>query len=159
MNYQLVDLQSVPQHLPRLATWHHQQWGYLNPGLSLADRERKMQAYLQEGAVPSTFVAIEGTNRLGSAALVQSDMDTHPDLGPWLASVYVAPEHRGRGLGEALVRRVVAEAQTLLVSRLYLFTPDQAGFYRRLGWHEHSTEIYRGTEVTIMVYQLKGAGA
>ena len=70
---------------------------------------------------------------VGSASLIAQDMDTRPELSPWLASVYVAAEHRRQGIGSALVRRVAQEAAALGVETLYLFTPDQEHFYARLG--------------------------
>jgi predicted N-acetyltransferase YhbS len=91
---------------------------------------------------------------LGSASLIVHDMDTRPDLSPWLASVFVAPEHREQGIGTALVRRVIEEAQTLSVPNLYLFTtPDKRDFYARLGWKLLEHARYRGYQQVVMVLQ------
>jgi N-acetylglutamate synthase-like GNAT family acetyltransferase len=81
-------------------------------------------------------------------------MDTRPKLSPWLASVYVAAEHRCQGIGSALVRRVVEEAAALDVQRLYLFTPDQERFYARLGWSVIERCTYRGYPQVVMVMHL-----
>ena len=71
----------------------------------------------------------------------------------WLASVYVAEPHRRRGIGGALVRRVMQEADSLGVETLYLITPDQQRFYAGLGWQAWMPVDYRGERVTIMTYQ------
>ena len=52
----IIDLSSEPQHIPVLAVWHHQEWAHLNPGGSLEKRIKKMQAYLGDELLPSTFV-------------------------------------------------------------------------------------------------------
>jgi GNAT superfamily N-acetyltransferase len=52
--------------------------------------------------------------------LVAHDMDTRMDLSPWLAGVFVAPHHRRRGVGAALVQRIIDEATGLGVEQLYL---------------------------------------
>ncbi len=52
--------------------------------------------------------------------------------------------------GSVLVRRVMQHARGNGVKRLYLYTPDQAQLYAKLGWQIHSEEPYNGTPVTIM---------
>ena len=67
-----------------------------------------------------------------------------------LASVYVAEDHRNKGIGSTLVKRVMQHAQENGVKRLYLYTPDQAQLYAGLGWQIFSEELFNGTPVTIM---------
>lgn len=154
MNFNIESLTLHPERLVQLAEWHHNEWGYLNPGKSVQERIEKMRVHLQDDAVPATYVALSGDTLLGSAALVHSDMDSNPQLGPWLASVFVAPAFRRQGVGAALVEHVVAQAKDSGISVLYLFTPNQAQFYQGLGWQIFSCEIYRGTQVTVMEYNL-----
>lgn len=101
--------------------------------------------------VPTTVIALSGNCLLGSASLIAHDMDTHPELSPWLASVYVAPEHRKRGIGRTLVQRIVAEAASLGLDSLYLFTPDKERFYTHLGWTVLERTMYRGYAQVVMV--------
>ncbi len=143
-------LSEVPEWIPVLADWHHREWGWLNPGKTFDDRVRKLEKSAVEGRIPCTVVASIGDTPLGSASLVERDMDTRPHLGPWLASVYVAPAHRGKGAGSALVEAATAEARKLGVGTLYLFTPNRSAFYRRLGWSARENTRYRGQAVTIM---------
>src|SRR5690606_12830155 len=95
-------------------------------------------------------VAEDQQTLLGSASLLADDMSSHPELTPWLASVYVAEQHRGQGIGSTLVRRVMQHARDIGIKRLYLYTPDQEKLYARLGWQVLSGEQYNGTAVTIM---------
>ena len=108
-----------------------------------------MRAYLAPGFIPTTFVAV-GDDLLGSAAIVACDMETHGDLSPWLASVYVSDRYRRHGVGSALVRHVMYEAARNGFDALYLFTPDRESFYRRLGWNRYETTIYHGEAVVVM---------
>lgn len=151
-----------PGFIPTLARWHHEQWKHLDPGGSVEQRIAQLQAHLRKRQIPTTFVAVSlsdgpGSERdrvevLGSASLIAHDMDTHPELSPWLASVFVAPEQRGQGIGTALVRRVIQEAEALGVAQLYLFTtPDKHGFYARLGWSLIERTRYRGYQQIVMV--------
>jgi GNAT superfamily N-acetyltransferase len=146
----IVNLASAPEHIPTIAAWHHAEWGYLNPGGALESRIERMQRYLKGASVPAMYIGVDGEHLLGTAALVESDMDSHPELSPWLASVYVNPDYRKRGVGAALVKHLVSQAKINGFSRLYLFTPDQSKFYQGLGWEFIAQESYRGSEVTLM---------
>ncbi len=152
---QIVNLKTVPEHLQQLGEWHHNEWGYLNPGRTLEMRLERMQAYLNDEFVPSTWVALQGDKLAGSAAIVDSDMDTHPEYTPWLASVFVSPDFRQQGTGSALVTRVMDEARQQGLEKIWLFTPDKAGFYTKLGWEMVSEEEYHGCPVSIMSVVLK----
>lgn len=143
-------LADCPEHIPTLATWHDAQWGELNPLNDVAARIERLQTHLQPGTIPTTFVAREGDELLGSASLVVNDLDIRPELTPWLASVYVTPRARFQGVGTLLVQRVMQEARDLGVPQLYLFTLDQERFYTRLGWQLVERTEWRGREITVM---------
>lgn len=147
---EIVNLRDEPHYLPQLAQWHHAQWHFLNPGQSLSDRIAKMQAYLAGTLLPSTLVGKVNGELVGSASLVSCDMDTHSELSPWLASVYVDKPWRCRGVGGELVEAVMALAHAGGYSEMYLFTDEQSRFYEKLGWRVWSQEVYRDTPVTIM---------
>lgn len=133
-----------------LAEWECREWGHHSPGLSLAVATADFRRECGFGGVPSVFVALSGEQPVGMARLVEEDMDSRPDLTPWLASVFVLPQWRGRGLASRLVARVEEEAVDSGVDQLYLFTPDQQSLYRRLGWRDLEVCDYHGEPVTIM---------
>lgn len=147
---QISSLQDKPHHLLPLAQWHHAEWSYLNPARTLDERIEEMREDLQGKPIPTTFVAEDNGELLGSACILADDMSSHPELSPWLASVYVAEQHRKKGIGSVLVKRVMQHARESGVKRLYLYTPDQAQLYVKLGWQVYSEEPYNGTPVTIM---------
>jgi N-acetylglutamate synthase-like GNAT family acetyltransferase len=151
----IIDLKFEPHHIPVLAGWHHGEWSYLNPNWSFEQREKDMRLHLTDDLVPSTFVALED-QLLGSAAIIEHDMDTRPDLSPWLASVFVAPEYRCKGVGSKLVMHVMKKAKEAGIPVLYLFTPDKERFYQKLGWQTISNETYRGHLVPVMRVNLIG---
>ena len=143
-----------PEVVTKLAISLHGEWGHL-PGNSIDGRIHQLHLQQQRSALPCAFVAFEGENLAGSASFVEHDMITHPEWFPWLASVYVWPEFRRRGIGSALTERVVEEARALGHSRIYLFTTDQQRLYLRLGWREVVTEVYNTRQVTVMLRQLR----
>jgi GNAT superfamily N-acetyltransferase len=86
--------------------------------------------------------------------LLPGDMDTHPELSPWLGGVFVLPEYRRRGIGSALIRHSISQAGALGFSHLYLYTNGAERVYERLGWEEWRREAYEGRMVTVMEISL-----
>jgi N-acetylglutamate synthase-like GNAT family acetyltransferase len=107
--------------------------------------------------IPSIFIAISGATLLGSAALVQSDMATRPDLSPWLAAVYVKETFRRRGVASQLIARCEAEAARSNVDALYLFTESATKLYEKLGWRHLERCEYKGVTVDIMCKPITSA--
>lgn len=140
--------------LPTLATWHHEEWDRSRPGATVEGRIARLREWCGRGSIGTTFVALARDAPVGCASLVAHDMETRMDLTPWLAGVYVAPEHRRQGIGSGLVTRVVDEARKLGVERLYLYTPDKERFYTGLGWSVVEECDYRGESVVLMTLQL-----
>jgi len=146
----IVDLQDTPEFIPTIAAWHHAEWAVLNPGQTLEQRIERMGRYLSDDVMPRMFVWVEDNQVLGTAAFVQSDMDTRPELSPWLASVYVKAESRGKGIAAALVQRVVSHAAAAGFPELFLFTPSKEHYYAKLGWQTLFREDYHGQRETVM---------
>ena len=150
MSWRIVPLADRPEALPQLAAWHHAEWGFLHPGGTVAEAAEELRRHLVPAPIPTTFVALVDSEVVGSASLVERDLPERPDLGPWLASLYVAPDHRRQGIGAALAERVVEEAARLGVPTLCLFTFDREGYYARLGWQRLGPESCRGHPVVVM---------
>jgi GNAT superfamily N-acetyltransferase len=139
-----------PLLVPQLARLHFEQWGYLRPDETLKERTRRLEGCCGRGGVPTVVVALESGELAGSAMLIAHDMDTRPDLTPWLAGLYVIAAYRGRGYGSALVRRVESEAAAAGAKDLHLYTPDAVDFYSQLGWTVDERCEYLGQQVVVM---------
>lgn len=146
----IVRLTAGSPHAATVAGWVQAEWGHLHPETPAEAYRREFYAQCGEGVVPSVFVAMHDESPLGTASLVADDMSIRRELTPWLASVFVLPEWRGRGIASRLVRRVEAEAQAHGIGQFHLYTPDQQALYRRLGWREREALRYRGESVTVM---------
>lgn len=157
----IVNACDFPSMIPAVAQWHHQEWAHLNPGQTLSVRIEKMASYLDASVLspdsfsPTLFIALNAEGEpVGTAALDLHDMDCQPILSPWLASVYVLPEMRRRGIASALVAHAVNCAVSEMgVDQMYLFTPNQRVFYEGLGWSQLQHLLYYGDEVDLMLYQ------
>jgi N-acetylglutamate synthase-like GNAT family acetyltransferase len=149
-------LADFPEHVETLARWCHGQWGFIHPDDTLDARTARLRERLGREGVPSVYVALSGGTLLGSASLVNHDLASRADLSPWLASLYVAPESRRRGVGEMLVGRVVARARELRYASLYLYTFDHESYYARRGWTTIGNAEVAGRAIAIMSIDTRG---
>jgi len=121
-----------PAHVDEVARWIHREWWQDKPGHTVETMAARLREAKDRSAVPLSLVALHGGKPVGTVNLVANDNDERPDLSPWLAALLVRPDHRGRGVGSALVRSLVAEGARLGIPRMYLGT-DIPGYYTRLG--------------------------
>lgn len=150
MDISTAFLADHPEHLRVVADWLYREWGARRPGNTLAATRDRLATHCQRDALPLTVIALDGPTCVGCASLRLTDLAGREDLGPWLASVYVVPERRRRGIGARVVREAEAAARRIGLSTLYLFTPDRQSFYQRLGWVECERAVARGEPVSVM---------
>ena len=96
---------------------------------------------------------------LGMVSLKFHDLDTRPDLDPWLGGLFVLPEYRNRGVGTLLMDRASVEARRLSISRLYLWTHTAERLYHRLGWQLVERADYFGKSAVVMEMNLNDHGS
>ncbi len=125
-----------PEHVPLVAGWIYDEFWRDKPGYSVEVFEGLLRQAGDPDRIPLSLLALADGAPAGTVNLVHSDSQRRPDLHPWLAALFVAPAHRGRGIGGALCRALVAEAGRLGVSDLYLGT-DIPKFYVALGADLH----------------------
>ena len=144
----------IDQHRDQIATlaaWHHEQWGHRYDHWSLEVARSELEDHATRRGLPTTLVLLDGEALRGSVSVVLEDAPELREQGsPWLASLYVVPEARGRGLGKQLVSAAVDLAAREGARQLLLFTPDRADFYRHLGWCLVTRTALKGTAVDLM---------
>ncbi len=143
------------EFIPTIAQWHQNQWHLISPDLTTDLRIMLYRSYISSVDIPTCFVALSKNQPVGSASLVESDMETHRHLGPWLASVYVHSDYRNQGVATQLIERCIRCAQQKQIKTLYLFTADKMNFYLRRGWQLIESTFYHQEKVDIMAYSIK----
>ena|SRR5689334_17155473 len=148
MEYRIVAISDCPELASLVAQWRVAAFFNYPGGYTV----EQMTALILEPPVgpEETFALLEHDQPVGTAGLVHSDLDSRPDLTPWLAGVFVEPAYRRRGYATALVRRVEVFAQAASVSVLWLCTSTAETLYARLGWERMETERKGLREVTVM---------
>lgn len=139
-----------PDLVEQVSAWGFAEWGHLNPDQTLEQRTARIRGKMNVDRVPVAFVALDEEDRIvGTASLIFDDLEGDP-RNPWLASVFVPPEHRKKGIASALVRTVEDAARRFGYSRLYLFTSSAPTLYAGLGWRALEQRDYRGEHIQVM---------
>lgn len=123
---------------PALAVAHVAAFGTLLPDWTVTQALDELRSHRRRCAIPTTLVALEAGDWLGSVSLLSEDHQDIRQYSPWLASLVVRPDRRRRGIGAALTARCVAEAAALGVPTVYLYcTESLVDFYTGMGWRIH----------------------
>jgi GNAT superfamily N-acetyltransferase len=144
----ILAVSEQPELAPLVARWVVEAFHREPGGMTV----EAMTALIQAPArgPEDSFVLFEDDRPVGTASLAPDDLPSRPDLTPWLAGVFVLPEHRGRGHASALVRHVEGFARAASVAELWLYTRTAEPLYARLGWERVGLEQDKGREVTLM---------
>lgn len=150
-------LANRPEFLNELASLSWREWldVYEQRGQTLEDSRKNYQERMNIDRLPLTLVALHGADLVGMVSLKFHDMDTRPDLDPWLGGLLVLPEWRNRGIGTMLMHHATEKARKLHVSQLYLWTVSAESLYRKLGWQIIERTQYFGKQAVVMQIELK----
>ncbi len=87
------------------------------------------------GPIPTALIAHDSDRFVGTVSIIACDEETRPQYTPWIAALWVEPEHRRRGIGAVLVERAADFAFKAGAGRVYLLSgPHRRLFYDGLGW-------------------------
>lgn len=127
----IVPLYEAPQFAGTVTDWLWQAFGDSLP----RDFFASIIAHSQRpGALPLTFIALDGEKLLGTVGLWRCDLISRQDLWPWLAALYVDEAARGQGLAGLLQKQVIEYAREQGYAQLHLYSACR-DFYERYGWH------------------------
>jgi ribosomal protein S18 acetylase RimI-like enzyme len=97
-----------------------------------------LQALLSDPAKGRIFVARDGREVVAMASLLYTISTAEGGKAALFEDLVVAPDHRKRGIGEALLKHVIAHARAEGVLRITLLTDMQneraQAMYRRVGF-------------------------
>ena len=134
--FHMLHMDWLDQHMDQCATmaeWLYRQFSYEYARQSLPDWQREFADGQRDGSWKSLIVLDRG-QLLGGAALASDDLPDRPELGPWLACVFITPQARGKGLAAQLIEGICDHARETGIPTLYLHTHDQRDYYARRGW-------------------------
>lgn len=143
------ELADFPQWIPTISGWFHDEWHELLGMRTPEDIERGLAKWLVRDAIPTALVAVAGEEVVGTVALKSREFEQFGEA-PWLAGLYVVPQHRKSGIGMQLLRAAEKKAVAMGIHKLYLYTPRAQRFYQTLGWHARQEMTLHALPITVM---------
>lgn len=117
----------------QICKWYYQWLGKSN-GESMDEIKCTFLHSLNTDRLPQTFVALINNEPVGMYQLSMcDDLNSRPDLYPWLINVYVDEKFRGKNICRALMETVQENARQANLNELYLYT-KHIGLYEKFGW-------------------------
>jgi len=147
---EIAKLSNKLSFIDEIAALHHEEWKHLSPSKSVENRRATLISAATSEGFPTFYIAYEDNEFIGSAAIVAKDMDSRPDIGPWLAAVYVKEKWRKQGVATSLLKHCEFQASKVGVKTLYLFTEFASQLYAKNGWISLERCEYRGINVEVM---------
>ncbi len=153
-NVSVTDITARPEAAQQVGRWIDSEWRRLpvHDYLEAVARGEPWEALL-----PRVLIAERQGTVVGTASLLEADIETRPDLDPWLGCIYVHPEYRRQGIGALLVERVERMAESLGIRSLRLFTSTSRELYERGEWSVVERAEYEGESVVIMEKIVSGS--
>jgi GNAT superfamily N-acetyltransferase len=150
-------LANCPELVDELARLSWEEWKdvYQQRKQTLEDTVKNSRDRMNTDRLPFTLVASQASEPVGMVSLKFHDMDTRPDLDPWLGGLLALSEWRNRGVGTMLMHRATEEARRLNVPQLYLWTHTAEGLYHKLAWQVVERTNYFGKEAVVMQIDLR----
>jgi len=94
------------------------------------------------------YLLVNDEKIIGCCGLVKNDLLAQENRYPWITSLYIDKNYRGRNYGQLLMNHIIHRAQLLGYPTIYL-EAKKTDYYRRQGWceldqylHQKSNKVY-----------------
>ena len=127
----VINLRKNPQYKERAISYLQKIWA--SDASKAVYEDCISRSLVTESPLPIWYLLLESDNFIGCAGLITNDFISCMDLMPWLCSLYIEEEHRGKALGCLLIDRIKLDSANAGFKKLYLAT-DHVGYYEKYGF-------------------------
>ncbi len=143
-------LEQRPDAAGLLAVWLMDEWPEYHRGRSLPDVASQFRLVSD---VQQALIAEIETEVVGTVA-VRGRWEAVPELSsPWLGGLFVVPEHRGQGIGTALVEAAITAATVAGHPIVHMAVRVDPAFYIRRDWRVVGTVAAGDECVTVLRFE------
>ncbi len=137
------------ENIQTLANWYLNEWNIP------IDTSIKKLKTLSKDAKEFQFLMIVDNEPVATGGIYQHVglLDKVPRLSiykNWLALLYTLPNHRKKGYGELLCKRIQIHAKKLELKNIYLFTHTSENLYKKLNWELLERLDLGGKDIVVM---------
>lgn len=138
----------------------YEEWGHAPES---EDPQWWLETTLREAGrheLPVTFVAKDTSGAvLGAVGLDEYDLDERRDTTPWVTGMIVRRDHRGNGIGRALMMHLEQWAAQHHITEAWVGTDLALGFYQHCGWKLQETFTGNtGEEISVLSKRFRAYG-
>ncbi|WP_419903653.1 GNAT family N-acetyltransferase [Kiloniella sp.] len=141
-------LENHPEFIEACAHWNYNAWSK-NSGWTLKQTISGYRDLASNNKLEQGFVALSEGKLLGTALLIENDHESYKHYRPWLAALYVDPNHRGQRIARNLVNTVKDFARKRGEARLFLYTKTPK-IYKAMGWNLVEVFMENNTQYSLM---------
>lgn len=127
----VISLNEAPKKLEMILRYISDAWG--NENTLPMYRDCLIHSVDSPVGLPQWYALIDNERIVGCAGLITNDFISRMDLFPWLSSLFIDEEYRGRGYSRMLVKRAMQDTKKLGYSTLQLCT-ELTGYYENMGF-------------------------
>ena len=133
-SYTISNLKARPEFLGDAADRVWNAWWRQN-GHELDFIKGLFEENLTAETTPVALIAHDGAEFLGTASLIDSDMEARPQYTPWVAALWVDEKQRSFGIGSALIKAAIEKAREQGFAEVYLCAEaDKHDYYAARDW-------------------------
>ncbi|MBI1326664.1 MAG: GNAT family N-acetyltransferase [Alphaproteobacteria bacterium] len=143
--FEITNLRDCPDLFRNVcAAWSYGEWSSQAVDTQTYTLQQALERYnntASEGnPLMQTWMAVASGKPAGMISFKNNDHPDRPDIYPWLASLFVHPKYRQKGIATLLIKTVETEAIRQGFKEIFLFTSTQAGLYEKHGY-KHMARI------------------
>lgn len=140
-------LEERPDASAVLAEWFMAEWPDYHRNRSLADVASRFRLSPQG---QETLIAELDGELVGTVA-IRGTWETAPEIPPpWIGGLFVAPEHRGRGIGMALIDAAVRAVAARGDDTVHMAIRVDPSSFEQRGWRIVGTVFAGDDQVTVV---------
>ena len=139
----------------KICLWYYNWLGIKN-GESLEEVKCTFAHSLNTNKLPQTYVALIDNEPVGMYQIaISDDLNSRPDIYPWIINVYVDEKFRGKNVCRELMKTVPESAKKANIEELYLYT-KHIGLYEKFGWEfVEEVQTFKNDSPVERLYRLK----
>jgi N-acetylglutamate synthase-like GNAT family acetyltransferase len=119
-------------YIKLITDWMYKWWGEQD-GWSVDRVNCYVKNCVAIDKIPQTIIAVTGDKIVGTCNLIMHDLDSRPDIYPWLANLFVDEDYRLQGVATGLINQAIKQAKKLGLKELYLYT-KYTDLYEKFGF-------------------------
>lgn len=127
-------LYNHPEFIYIVSNWIYSEFVLKSQGTLSLNEVINYFSNTKSTTLPLTLIAVINNECVGTISLFENDLKTQNNLTPWLASLYISPHYRNKGIAKKLIDKIPLVVKKLGFKELYLRTEHTSEYYTRLGW-------------------------